>query len=90
MNKKKGMIVKVGLANPKKVVGYMRIENFDGITMHVNPKYLNEMLFALTAFDNERKDVEIGISNDNEGSSAFFIFLDGEHKMAIGVAGRDV
>jgi len=90
MNKKKEMIAKLGLANPERVVGYMQIENFDGVTMHVDPKYLKEMLFALTVFDKKREDVEIGIANDNYGDTAFFIFLDGEHKMAIGVAGRDV
>ena len=89
MNKKKGMTVKVGLANPERIVGYMQTENFNGVSMHVDPKYLKEMLFALTAFDKKREDVEIGISNDNNGSSAFFIFLDGNREMAIGVVGRD-
>ena len=90
MNNKKKMTVKVGLANPEKVVGYMQVENFNGVSMHVDPKYLKEMLFALTAFDKKREDVVIGISNDNDGHNVFFIFLDGAHEMAIGVAGRDV
>ena len=89
MNKetKKDMTIEVGLSDPECVVGFVQVKNFDGIKMHLNPKYLLESLSVLKAFDKKRDDVQIGISDTPTGG-AFFLFLDKKCEIAIGTMGR--
>jgi len=83
----KKMTIEVGVSDPGHVVGFTQVKNFNGMTLHINPKYLKEALFALTAFDKKRDDIQIGITNKIDGG-AFFIFLDEKCEMAICAMGR--
>lgn len=76
------MDLKLGLSDPDNVVGFAQVKNFDGVVMHINPKYLKEALSALTAFDKKRDKIQIGITDKLRGG-AFLLFLDDEREMAI-------
>ena len=77
----------VGLCEPDRVVGLLKVKSFVGITMHIDPKYLQSAFTFLNSLNKEACDVQIGISNSTPGGG-FYIFLDEEREIAIGVAGR--
>ena len=80
------MKVSPGVADAQNVVGFVKVENFDGKSIHLNPKYLKDSLEMMTILDG-LDDIEIGISNHGL-AGAFFIFTDKEQKSAIAIAGR--
>ena len=76
----------LGLCEPDGVVGLLKVKSFEGITMHMDPKYLQRAFDFLNSLEKETYDVQIGINNSVPRD--FYIFLDEECEIAIGIAGR--
>ena len=69
------------------VVCLLKVKHFEGPTMHIDPKFLQIAFHHLKSLDKGAYDVQIGIRNSASGGG-FYIFLDKEREIAIGVAGR--
>jgi hypothetical protein len=85
MKTKNEMKVVPGMVDLANVIGFVKVENFDGKSIHINPRYLKTVVDMINLLD-ELDDIEIGISD--KGAGGFFIFTDKKREAAIGVAGR--
>ena len=83
-----GGITEVAMYDAENVVGFAKIKDFRGETMHINPVYLLNAMEMADALLEDVNDIEIGINNETPGG-VFFILLNEKREAAIVVAGRD-